>query len=106
MCDEIRCPRCGSSDVISYGKTKKKRLRWKCNGCGRTFSLTTGTVMFSRKLKIKKLRAMIDLMINDTKLKAMADSFKITPSTAYLWRMKAYAAAKVIRDRAALSGRV
>lgn len=106
MSDEVTCPRCGSANVISYGKTKKKRLRRKCNACGRTFSLTTMTVMFSRKLKIKKLRAMIDLMISDTKLKAMADSVKITQSTAYLWRMKVYTAAKKTRDGTLLSGRV
>lgn len=106
MCDEIRCPRCGSFDVISYGRTKRGRPRRKCNACGRTFSLTTGTVMFSRKLKIKKLRAMINLMLNDTKLKAIADSVGIAPSTAYLWRMKIYTAARKIRDGALLSGRV
>lgn len=106
MCDEATCPRCGSTDVISYGKTKKGRPRRKCNACGRTFSLTTGTVMFSRKLKIKKLRAVINLMLNDTKLKAIEDSVGIAPSTAYLWRMKVYTAAKVIRDGACLSGAV
>ncbi len=54
MCDEATCPRCGSADVISYGKTKKGRPRRKCNACGRTFSLTTGTAMFSRKPDGKK----------------------------------------------------
>ncbi len=106
MSSETTCPHCGSKDVISYGRAKRKQPRRKRNACGRTFSLTTGTVMFSRKLKAQKLRAMINLMLNDTKLKAIADSAKIAPPTAYLWRMKAYTAAKKIRDGASLSGRV
>ncbi len=106
MLGKLICPRCGSADVVSYGRAKKKRARMLCKACGRTFSRTTGTVMFSRKLRAEKLAAMVNLMVNDTKLKAIEDSVGITPSTAYLWRMKAYAAARKIRDGAVLSGDV
>ena len=59
--------------------------------------------MFCRKLQAQKLRAMINLMLSDTKLKAIADSVGIAPSNAYLWRMKAYMAARIINGDASLS---
>ena len=59
--------------------------------------------MFCRKLQAQKLRAMINLMLNDTKPKAIEDPIGIVSSNAYLWRMKAYMAARIISGDASLS---
>ena len=86
MRGKLKCPRCGSENVVSYGKSAKGRARMMCKACGRTFSRTAGTVMFSQKLR------------------AIEGSVGATPSTAHLWRMKVYTAAKKTRDGAVLSG--
>lgn len=80
--------------------------RFVCKGCGRSFSRTTGTVVFSKKLPEGAFRAMLNLMINDVKLKAIADSVGISSRTAYVWRMKVYTAAHELQKTLILSGKV
>lgn len=94
------CPRCGSESVVGNGR------RSLCRSCGRSFSDTAGTVMFSKKLTERKFRAMLNLMINDVKLKAIIDSVGISSRTAYVWRMKIYTAAFELQKATVLSGKV
>jgi len=49
---EMPCPHCGTIDAHYW---RRKELRWKCRGCGKTFSVTSGTVFADRKLPLKKL---------------------------------------------------
>lgn len=49
---EMPCPHCGTIDAHHW---RRKGLRWKCRGCGKTFSVTSGTVFADRKLPLKKL---------------------------------------------------
>ncbi len=100
------CPWCGAPSTVAHGKSHNGRSRRLCKACGKTFSDTTGTVFFSRKLPADKLRKMANLMINDTKLKAISDSVGISSKTAYIWRMKIYTAAYEMQKSAMLSGEV
>ena len=90
--DPSRCPRCGHAHVVSKGRDRDGGRRWLCRGCGRTFVASTSTVMSSMKLPREKFRAMANLMLNDVKLEAIIDSVGISSRTAYVWRMKIYAA--------------
>lgn len=54
----------------------------------------------------EKLNLLINLMVNDTKLKVIPDGVGVTQSTAYLWRIKAYAVCGEIKKGAMLSGEV
>lgn len=49
---EMPCPHCGTIDEHYW---RRKELRWKCRGCGKTFSVTSGTVFADRKLPLKKI---------------------------------------------------
>jgi len=49
---EMPCPHCGTIDEHYW---RGKELRWKCRGCGKTFSVTSGTVFADRKLPLKKI---------------------------------------------------
>ena len=100
------CPHCGSFCTVRHGRAKSGRGRRLCRDCSKTFSETTGTVFLSRKMPEGKLRMMINLMLNDTKLKAIADCVGLSSKTAYLWRMKVFAAAFEIQKGAMLSGTV
>lgn len=57
------CPRCGCIAVYEY----KARKIFKCQGCGRQFSITTGTIFASRKLPIRDLLAAIAIFVNGAK---------------------------------------
>jgi len=106
MPDTTPCPRCGSLSTISYGKAKSGWRRLLCKSCGKTFSDTTGTVFFSRKIGDSEIRRMVNLMINDTKLEAIADSVGLSSKTVYTWRLRIYTAAYEIQKRSMLSGKV
>src|SRR5580698_4558351 len=54
------CPHCGCLTVWAYAA----RQIWKCAGCLRQFSVTSGTIFASRKLPIRDYLAAIALFCN------------------------------------------
>lgn len=106
MPKEGTCPHCGSVAVSRCGKAANGSQRYLCADCGRTFSDATGTVMSSLKLEPWRLRLMVNLMANDTKLKAISDAIHASTRTVYVWRMKVYAVAAEIQKSVRLSGKV
>ena len=95
-----RCPCCGSEHTKANGSGRRL-----CKSCGRSFRVSTGTVMSSAKLSRAKFRAMLNLMLNDVKLDAICDAVGISSRTAYVWRMKVYTAAFEMQKSAILSGK-
>ena len=57
------CPRCGCTVVYTY----RARRIYKCKGCERQFSLTTGTIFASRKMSHRDLLAAIAIFVNGAK---------------------------------------
>ena len=94
------CPFCGSGDTVKRGEGRRL-----CKSCRRSFRPSTSTVMSSMKLPRDKFRAMANLMLNDVKLEAIIDSVGISSRTAYVWRMKVFAAAFEMQKSAMLSGK-
>ena len=50
-----QCPHCNSDKVILWCNYKKNK-RFKCKGCNRTFTMTTGSVLHNLKNKEKFVR--------------------------------------------------
>lgn len=50
------CPHCGALDEHYF---RPKELRWKCAACGKTFSVTSGTVLADHKLPLTKILKMV-----------------------------------------------
>ena len=73
MINNIKCPNCYSSKIIKCGKLRKLKQRYLCKECGKKFLATTNTVMNSHKLSLDFLEQLINLMLNDTKLKTISD---------------------------------
>jgi transposase-like protein len=61
---EPYCPHCGTARVYTLSETP---IRWKCSGCRRKFSVTSGTIFHSRKLAIRDYLAVIALFVNGVK---------------------------------------
>ena len=95
-----KCPYCGSERTKANGSGRRL-----CKSCGRSFRASTSTVMSSMKLDRERFRKMANLMLNDVKLEAIIDSVGISTRTAYVWRMKVYAAAFEMQKGATLSGK-
>ncbi|KPF70058.1 hypothetical protein IP84_04245 [beta proteobacterium AAP99] len=51
-CEEMACPHCGTFDRHYW---YEKELRWKCTACDAKFSVTSGTVLASRKLPVRTI---------------------------------------------------
>lgn len=57
------CPHCGSLDPYVI----KSRRRFECSGCGKQFSVTSGTIFHSRKMSFTDLLAAICIVMNAAK---------------------------------------
>jgi transposase-like protein len=78
------CPHCGVAKVYTLAE---RPIRWKCSGCRRKFSVTSGTIFHSRKLTIRDHLAVIALFCSGLKGVAalhMARDMNINPKSAFV----------------------
>ena len=59
--DTISCPHCGT---LGDHYWRKKEKRWKCEGCGSTFSITSGTVFANRKKSLNHILTSVLMWVN------------------------------------------
>jgi transposase-like protein len=57
------CPECGGTEHYDL----KSRPVWKCKACSKQFSLTSGTIFHSRKLKLRDILGAIAIFTNGAK---------------------------------------
>ncbi len=57
------CPECGCTEHYNL----KSRPVWKCKGCHKQFSLTSGTIFHSRKLSLRDILGAIAIFTNGAK---------------------------------------
>jgi transposase-like protein len=78
------CPHCGLVKVYTLAQAP---IRWKCSGCWRKFSVTSGTIFHSRKLPIRDYLFVIALFCNGAKGVAalrMARDVNINPKSPFV----------------------
>jgi transposase-like protein len=78
------CPHCGCLTVYTLAETPP---RWKCGGCRRKFSLTSGTLFHSRKLPVRDYLAVIALFVNGVKSTSalqISRDININPRSAFV----------------------
>jgi transposase-like protein len=78
------CPYCGCLTVYTLTETPP---RWKCSGCRRKFSLTSGTLFHSRKLPVRDYLAIIGLFVNGVKGTSalqISRDLNINPKSAFV----------------------
>ena len=78
------CPHCGCLTVYALGEIPP---RWKCSGCRRKFSLTSGTLFHSRKLPVRDYLAIIALFVNGVKGTSalqISRDLNINPKSAFV----------------------
>ena len=86
------CPHCGSNNFIKWSKYKDTQ-RFKCKECNSTFLPTTGTsIHWQKKPKVFLSFCVSMFSSNVCSLKAQAEEFGISTSTAFEWRHKALVA--------------
>jgi transposase-like protein len=78
------CPRCGSGAVQGWGRFGSRR-RYRCRGCGRTFSDLTGTPLAYLK-RLDRWPGFWDCMREGTSVRRSAAALGVAPSTVFRWR--------------------
>lgn len=84
----ISCPFCCS---ISDHYERANEKRWKCKCCGKTFSVTSGTVFSSLKLDYQELLASVLTWINSAEGQPALELMRhmdVTYNTAYVLQQK------------------
>jgi len=99
----LRCVRCGSTRVQKWGWFSR-RQRYRCRGCGRTFSDLTGTpAAYIKKLERWPLYTLC--FAEAMTVRRSAKEVSVHPSTAFRWRHRLAAGLRAT-DNDRLTGRI
>ncbi len=99
------CPVCGCCESYDLAA----RRVFKCKGCGKQYSITSGTIFHSRKLDIRDILAAIAVFVNGAKgysALQLSRDLSIDYKTAFVMLHKVREAIKLARDDGALAGDV
>lgn len=99
------CPECGCCESYDL----KTRQVFKCKGCGKQYSITSGTIFHSRKLAVRDILAAIAVFINGAKgysALQLSRDLSVDYKTAFVMLHKVREAIKIARGEGALSGDV
>ena len=99
------CPSCGCVDHYNL----KTRPVWKCKGCNKQFSVTSGTIFHSRKLSVRDILGAIAIFTNGAKgvsALQLSRDISIDYKTAFVLCHKMREAIELARKGGALKGDV
>lgn len=99
------CPECGCVEHYDL----KTRQVYKCEGCAKQFSITSGTIFASRKLQVRDILAAIAIFINGAKGYSalhLSRDLSVDYKTAFVLLHKVRESIEAARNAGALSGNV
>lgn len=99
------CPECG---CVEHYDLKTRRV-YKCKGCGKQFSETSGTIFHGRKLQVRDILGAIAIFINGAKgcsALELSRHLDVDYKTAFVLLHKVREAIGLARDAGALKGDV
>ncbi len=99
------CPSCGCFESYDL----KTRRVYKCKGCGKQYSITSGTIFHGRKLEVRDLLAAIAIFINGAKgysALQLSRDLDVDYKTAFVLLHKVREAIALARDSGVLKGDV
>lgn len=99
------CPECGCVDHYDL----KSRPVWKCKGCSKQFSVTSGCIFHGRKLQIRDILAAVAIFVNGAKGYSalhLSRDLGIGYKSAFVLLHKCREAIGLARAEGALSGDV
>lgn len=85
--DIAKCPYCNSTNATPA----PKELRYHCNNCNTSFSVTVGTIFHKTKLDLQKWFLAISLILNAKKgisSRQLARDIEVTKDTAWYMQMR------------------
>lgn len=98
-----KCPHCSSEKIIKNGH-KDGIQRFKCKECGKTFTYTNNTILFSSKKDINTWIKFCECLMNKFSIRKCAEICNINTHTAFNWRHKALDALQNMQSEVHLKG--
>jgi len=100
----VGCPDCGAIDKHYY---RPQRRQWRCKHCHHTFSVTSGTILHSRKLPFKRILLMVTNFVAGAKGVAALHTHRmwnVHAKTAFVLNQKIREAVGEIHELPPLEG--
>src|SRR5439155_2746282 len=89
FCPNLECVsrgEIGQGNIVSHGR---KRPRYKCKTCGKTFSVTVGTALAGLRKPTELIIIVIILLAYGCPIQAIVHAFKLDERTVADWRNRA-----------------
>lgn len=100
------CPYCGKDRYKKYGRTADGIQRYKCLGCGRTFTIETGTIFDQRKIPISEWVEFLEDLLKLESYSAASRINRNAYNTTIYWMDKVFLLLRGNFDYMVLSGEV
>lgn len=97
------CPICSSIPCVKNGHAKHGQ-RFLCRDCGKTFGLSSGSVIANTKLSTLQWLRYIQCMLDGKSIRESADIVGVCVKTSFYMRHKILDAIKAHMDRGSVSG--
>lgn len=101
----VCCPYCGSASFKKDGSRCRKQ-RYRCKGCGRTFTALAGTFLSDTEKSEAAWKKRVLSLTNELTIKADSEIGGMNRNIAYLWRMKLFACLSSYERGQVLEGKV
>jgi transposase-like protein len=89
FCPNVDCPargKIGAGNLVSHGK---KRERYKCKTCGKTFSVRQGTMFVGLRKPEELIVIVVSLLAYGCPLQAIVHAFDLDERTVARWQERA-----------------
>lgn len=101
--DRCCCPRCQSINVVKNGH-KDGNQRFRCKECGKTFTFSNNTILFSTKKDLYTWKKYCECFLDKLPLRRCAEVCEISLETAFRWRHKILDTLQNMQNDVALKG--
>lgn len=98
------CPWCGKTHVVRIGHRKDGTQRYICHDCGKSFVITSNSIVFGTQKDLSVWKNYVACMMNGLSLRKAAEVCGIHRNTAFAWRHKILDAVQNMADRVTLEG--
>lgn len=98
------CPICGCVHVVRNGHRKDGAQRYVCKDCGKSFVITTNSIVSGTHKDFSVWGKYIDCMMNGLSIRKTAIACGIHRNTAFLWRHKILDALQNMAESVTLDG--
>ena len=102
--DGVCCPHCGLVDVKKNGRTKMGHQRFRCIGCGKSFTYATRTIFHGAKLPLDTYFRYVHCMMHGMTVRESAYECRISKNAAFFLRHKILDALQEMQSRVKLDG--